>query len=284
MHNMKMKNKKRSNKNTDQSLYKAYRLNLQPVIEEMRDKNKISVEKNKEALLEMLKKAVSSNESSYLIYLILAKCKIDIPTLYYKNLRDPKLKSSLEKKNNLPSPIDEKKLDHLSDQIRKFEEEVLPPMERELLNLLESHRIPSRFWSLLKNLIIYGDFGDTLNMPNLTDFEYQNLWINYDGVTGQMYVEIRLYGDTAKREVLNNWPIISRMQKRLPDYRSSKSKIRSQVYNKIADKVSKGDNIEDVIDDYANAGKKGLSDVKNYKNKLKKLKTQERRRKKHFNL
>lgn len=278
------KQKKQSVKTTDSFLFESYKLNLQPNIKKIQEENKISVENNKETILEMLKKETGSSESNYLIYTAMAKCRIEIPGLYYEKLRELKLKSSSENKNNLSILIDEKKINHLSEQIRKFEEEILPPSERKLINLIENHIIPSRLWSLLKNFIIYGDFGDKFNISNCTSFKYQNLSTGQDEENKQWYVEIKLFGDTAKKEILDNWPLINSLQKRLLDYRSSKSKLRSPIYDKIAEKISKDDSPEDIIDDLDDLGSKDMSKVKNYSKKLKKLKIQKYRRNKFYNL
>lgn len=103
------KQKKQSVKTTDSFLFESYKLNLQPNIKKIQEENKISVENNKETILEMLKKETGSSESNYLIYIAMAKCRIEIPGLYYEKLRELKLKSSSEDKNNLSILIDEKK-------------------------------------------------------------------------------------------------------------------------------------------------------------------------------
>ena len=102
--------------------------------------------------------------------------------------------------------------------------------------------------------------------------------MNQDAITKQWYIELQVFGDTKKTDIINSWNIISEMQKRLTDYKSPKSKIRSKIYDELADK-----NIQGLMREIDNKSTELISD-KEYDKIKKKLKIQERRRRKYYKL
>ena len=95
-------------------------------------------------------------------------------------------------------------------------------------------------FSFFRDYILYGDF---VHCP-ISSPSSHNLSIDQDE-TLQWFVEIRVYGDTKKKDVLNLWPQVEGMKRMLPGYRNPKSAIRSEAYNKIA----KAESLEEVADD-----------------------------------
>lgn len=261
--------------NTDKNLFASYLLNLGPVIEKTRKKYKISTAKNKKMLLKMLKDEFNSEN---LVYLSLAKYKIQNPEIYYRLIDSYKSDPTLSKKNKIKVPIEEEKINKLAQNINDFEENLIHPSKFVITLLIEKHKIPNRFKTLFHNYFLYGEFyGEFLNF-NFFNFENQNITMNQDEITGQWYIELKIFGDTKKKDIIDSWSLIDKMKKELPDYRSPKSKIQSKIYNKLAD----GD-VQDLmreIDDESI----GFIPTSEYSKIRKKLKTQEERRKKHYGL
>ena len=213
-------------------------------------------------------------DSENFAYLSLAKQKIPNPKIYYCIINNYESNSTLARKNKIKIPIKEKKIGKLAQDIENFEESLIHPSNLLITDLIEYHRIPNRFKHLFHDYFFYGEFYKEFLDFNLFNFENQNISIDQDWITKQWYVKLKIFGDTKKKEVLDNWPLITKMQRRMPDYKNPKSEIRSKEY----DKLAKTESVESLAD----TGE--LSKQKGFKERLKKLKIQEKRRKERFSL
>ena len=261
---------------TDKNLFDSYLLNLDPIIKKIRKKYKISPAKNKKMLLKMLKNEFGSEN---LAYLSLAKYKIQNPEIYRRLMDSYKSDSALSQKNKIKLPIEEKKINKLAQNIKDFEENLIHPSKLVVTLLIEKHKVPNRFKSMFSDYFLYGEFYKEFLNSDFFSFENQNIAMNQDEITGQWYIEIKIFGDTKKKDIIDSWSLIDKMKKLLPDYKSPKSKLRSKIYNKLAKK-----SVQDLMREIDDDESVELAPTNEYNKTEKKFKTQDGRRRKHYEL